>query len=95
MSSAFIALAVGTFLCSGGANTFNQISEKDRDALMVRTRSRPLASGRVSTEWAIRVGSVASLSGVGILLAGTNPMTAFLGATNIGLYALVYTPLKG
>lgn len=93
-SPVFLPLVVGTFLCSGGANTFNQIIERDRDALMTRTRTRPLCTGRISPQVAYSVGTAASLAGVAILLAGTNPTTAILGALNIGSYALIYTPMK-
>lgn len=94
LPSVFMALGLGTFLCSAGANTFNQVFERDRDALMSRTRARPLPSGLVTDEWAIKVACFVSITGIGILLMGTNPITALLGGVNIGLYAMVYTKLK-
>lgn len=92
--SVFASLAIGTFLCSGSANTFNQLIERDRDALMGRTKARTLPSGKVTPDTAMKIGIIGSMAGVGILWLGTNPVTAYLGAFNIGLYALGYTPLK-
>eukprot|EP00924_Labyrinthula_sp_SR-Ha-C_P006547 maker-scaffold_38-snap-gene-1.19-mRNA-1 protein AED:0.01 eAED:0.01 QI:181/1/1/1/1/1/2/129/404 len=89
----FVAVNVGTLLCSFSANTFNQIYEKDTDKKMFRTKQRPLPSGRVSESQAIRFGLGSGILGTGILLTA-GPVPALLGALNIGLYAGVYTPLK-
>lgn len=64
------------------------------DALMTRTRNRPLVRGLISTRGAAIFAILAGITGVTALYYGVNPTTACLGALNIGLYAAVYTPLK-
>jgi len=89
-----LSTALGTFLCSASANTWNQISEVPFDAQMVRTRNRPLVRRVISPSHAAAFGAVSGIAGVGILWACVNPLTAALGAFNIWLYAGAYTPLK-
>ena len=86
--------SLGTFLCSASANTFNQVFEVRNDGCMARTMRRPLPSGRCSRRHAAAFGVAAGLAGVLLLREKTNDLTARLGACNIGLYALCYTPLK-
>jgi len=88
------ATLAGTFLCSASANSFNQIIEISRDASMNRTMRRPLPSGRISPMHATCWAGAAGVAGVGTLAVGANPLTAALGATTLGLYTLVYTPMK-
>ena len=89
-----LAVSVGTTLQAFSANSYNQIWEVENDALMNRTKRRPLPTGRISRGHAAVWATACGAAGTGILLAGTNPLTAGLGLLNIGLYALVYTPLK-
>lgn len=84
----------GTFLCSASANTCNQLIEIRPDALMKRTANRPLPSGRMSPTHAAAFATMTGSLGVTTLALNTNLTTAMLGAGTIGLYALVYTPLK-
>ena len=85
---------LGTALAAGSANAFNQIIEVGRDRLMHRTQKRPLVRGamtrRAATAWATGMG----IGGTAILYAGTTPLAAALAAATIGLYVLVYTPMK-
>jgi len=90
----FASVLGGTFLMSASANSFNQLIEIRNDAAMNRTAKRPLPSGRISPTHARGWASLAGMAGVGTLFAGTNCMTAGLGATTLGLYTLVYTPMK-
>lgn len=85
---------IGTGLCAASAGTFNQVMERDIDRQMKRTQARPLPSGEVSAEKASVFGGLMGLSGVSLLLATTNPLTAALGAGNILLYAPIYTYSK-
>ena len=85
---------LGTSLTAFGANILNQWWETDRDALMERTRSRPLPSGRITSGRALAWGLASAIVGSVILAAGVNGLTAALAAGNILLYILVYTPLK-
>ncbi|MGX7667166.1 heme o synthase [Flavobacterium pedocola] len=89
----FILLAVGGYCMVGASNVFNQIIEKDLDALMDRTKNRPLPSGRISKQNAFILGAVLTVVGLAILYA-INPKTAMFGAISIFLYTSVYTPLK-
>jgi len=92
--SALAAATVGTTLAAASANTFNQTMEQQYDAMMRRTRQRPLPTGRISTTHAASFGAATGAASTALLAAFTNPATAFLGAANILLYAGVYTPLK-
>lgn len=89
-----VAVCAGTTLQAWSANAFNQVWEVENDALMKRTKRRPLPSGRMSRAHAAAYASASGLAGTGILLMGTNPLTAALGALNIGMYTLMYTPMK-
>jgi protoheme IX farnesyltransferase len=87
-------LTTGTTLCAASANALNMLYEPKWDALMTRTRNRPLVRGLISTRGAALFAVLAGSTGVLALYYGVNPTTAFLGAVNIGLYAGVYTPMK-
>ncbi|GAK74535.1 MULTISPECIES: heme o synthase [Nonlabens] len=88
-----LMLIVGGYFLVGSSNVFNQIIEKDLDALMKRTRNRPLPTGRISVSTAWVYGLIMAFSGIYILYL-INFATAFFGALSIILYAAVYTPLK-
>jgi protoheme IX farnesyltransferase len=87
-------LTTGTTLCSASANALNMLYEPRTDALMSRTRARPLVRKLISTRAAALFAAAAAAAGVAALWAGVNPTVAGLGAANIVLYAGVYTPLK-
>ncbi|KAJ5631459.1 Protohem IX farnesyltransferase mitochondria [Penicillium longicatenatum] len=89
-----IYLTVGTFLSCCSANTLNMMAEPKYDALMSRTRNRPLVRGLVSRRGAMLFAIGTAVVGLGLLYVGTNPTTTALSAANIFLYAFVYTPLK-
>ncbi len=86
-------LAVGGYCMVGASNAFNQVIEKDLDALMDRTKDRPVPSGRMSKSAALFVASLLTIVGI-VLLYTINPKTAMFGAISIFLYTSVYTPLK-
>ena len=87
-------LTTGTALCAASANTFNMLYEPQWDALMSRTRNRPLVRGLISKRGALIYGIMSGLVGVGALYYGVNSTVAILGGMNILLYAAVYTPMK-
>ncbi len=91
--STLILLGLGGFFMVGASNAFNQVIEKDTDALMLRTMNRPLPTGRMSVNFAMFVAVLFTLLGLGILYS-INPKTALFGAISIFLYTSVYTPLK-
>ncbi|APZ46426.1 protoheme IX farnesyltransferase [Polaribacter reichenbachii] len=86
-------LAVGGFFMVGASNTFNQIIEKDTDAIMQRTKNRPLPTGRMSVNFALTIAILLTVLGLSILYS-INPKTALFGAISIFIYTSVYTPLK-
>jgi protoheme IX farnesyltransferase len=88
-----VLLCVGGYFLVGSSNVFNQIIERDRDALMKRTQNRPLPTGRISVTHAWIYGLTMAFTGVYLLFL-INSVTAFFGALSIVLYAAVYTPLK-
>lgn len=85
---------IGTALVAGGTNAFNQLRERDVDALMRRTRGRPLPSGRITPRAAGVFAGIISLGGVGYLALAVNLLTAGLAALTLASYVLLYTPLK-
>lgn len=88
-----LLLAIGGYFMVGASNVFNQVIEKDTDKLMKRTQNRPLPTGRMSVNTAMRIGVVFAILGIAILYS-INPKTAMFGAISIFLYVSVYTPLK-
>ena len=86
-------LAFGGYCMVGASNAYNQVIEKDLDALMNRTKNRPIPAGRMSSKTAMVIAITLTLLGV-IALYFLNPKTAMFGAISIFLYTSVYTPLK-
>jgi len=86
-------LAIGGFFMVGASNAFNQIIEKDTDAIMKRTQNRPLPTGRMSVNVALTIAILFTILGLSILYS-INPKTALFGAISIFLYTSMYTPLK-
>jgi len=84
----------GTALCSAGASALNMVMERDVDAKMERTRSRPLPAGRLGMTEAAIFGSVLCVAGLAWLAFATNWLTVALGAAAILGYVFVYTPSK-
>jgi len=88
-----LLLAFGGYCMVGASNAFNQVIEKDLDALMNRTKNRPIPSGRMSTNKAMTLAVLMTILGV-VSLYVLNPKTAMFGAISIFIYTSVYTPLK-
>jgi len=87
-------LTTGTALCSASANSLNMLYEPATDALMSRTRNRPLVRRLISKPSALLFALITAATGITALYFGVNPTVSFLGATDIVLYAGIYTPLK-
>jgi heme o synthase len=85
---------IGVALIVAAANAFNMYLERDVDALMRRTRNRPLPAGRLAPEIAIGFGLFCAVMAMPLVRAGANPLTAALALASLVLYVLVYTPLK-
>ncbi len=88
-----LLLAFGGYCMVGASNAYNQVIEKDLDALMNRTKNRPIPSGRMSVQNAMIIAITMTLLGI-VSLYYLNPKTAMFGAISIFLYTSVYTPLK-
>jgi protoheme IX farnesyltransferase len=84
----------GTAMTAAGASVLNQFAERELDALMPRTKNRPLPAGRVEPLEALAWGVGLGICGVAILASGVNLLTALLGACTLLSYVFVYTPLK-
>jgi len=84
----------GTALVAGGAAVLNQVYERDTDALMRRTRMRPLPGGRVSAADATIFGLALAGAGLALLAVRANLFAALLALATIVIYLAVYTPMK-
>lgn len=88
-----ILLAFGGYFMVGASNAYNQIIEKDLDALMSRTKNRPIPAGRMSVKTAFLIATIFTVLGIAILYS-INRQTAMFGAISIFIYTCLYTPLK-
>ena len=84
----------GTALCAAGAAALNQWLERGPDALMERTRERPLPAQQITPTTALIFGLILSIAGSLQLYLGANPLAGLLGAATILSYVLIYTPMK-
>ena len=85
---------LGTVLSTGGALALNQFVEWELDALMERTRSRPIPSGRLGPKEAFFFGNLLMFGGIGLLFLTVGWLSAALTALSALCYNLIYTPLK-
>ena len=85
---------LGTALVACGAAALNQWWEREHDAKMPRTESRPIPAQELSAETVLVAGGVLSIAGLIHLAMFVNPLTSLLGAVTLLSYVLVYTPLK-
>ena len=88
-----LLLILGGFFVVGASNGFNQIIERNRDALMERTLNRPLPTGALSVKQAVIVCIILSFLGLTMLYI-INFRTAFFGFISMIIYLALYTPLK-
>ncbi|PYJ10038.1 MAG: protoheme IX farnesyltransferase [Verrucomicrobia bacterium] len=84
----------GTALAAAGASALNQWWERRLDALMLRTRDRPIPAGRMLPRSALIVGGLLGIAGVTYLTMTTNRLSAVLAGLTIAIYVFAYTPLK-
>jgi protoheme IX farnesyltransferase len=89
-----VAALAGTALAAFGANALNQYAERDLDAIMTRTRGRPLPAGRLAPRLARDLGVALVIAGVALLAVFTTWLAAALAAFSAVSYVLLYTPLK-
>ena len=91
---AMASAVAGTALVAGGAAVLNQVYERDTDALMRRTRTRPLPDGRVAFAEATLFGLALSAAGLALLATRANFTAALLALATLVVYLIVYTPMK-
>jgi protoheme IX farnesyltransferase len=84
----------GTALVAAGAAALNQLLEREYDAKMRRTASRPLPSGRLQPTTVMIFGGMCSVAGLIYLALLANLLTSVLGAVTLVSYLFIYTPLK-
>jgi protoheme IX farnesyltransferase len=89
-----LSTIVGTGLVAGGASAYNQTYERDADAMMTRTRLRPLPDGRLQVGEALIFATALSSLGLATLAVGVNTLTALVALATLVSYVAVYTPLK-
>lgn len=87
-------LLLGTVLVAAGTNALNQVVERDVDALMHRTRGRPLPAGRLQPRRAAATAWFLGAAGTAYLAVFVNGITALLAAATLLSYVALYTPLK-
>ncbi|HEY4157697.1 MAG TPA: heme o synthase [Polyangiaceae bacterium] len=85
---------LGTALVVASANALNMYIERETDALMRRTASRPLPTGRLSADTALWFALACGVVGLGVLVSCVNWASAGLALLALGSYVLAYTPLK-
>lgn len=92
--SLMLATLGGTALLACGAAALNQLAEREFDARMRRTETRPLPAGKLQPATVLFFGAACSIAGLLCLSLTVNLLTAFLGAITLVSYLFVYTPLK-
>lgn len=85
---------VATAFVVGAANALNMVAEADADAVMARTRKRPLPSGRLSSEVALGFGVLSASFGLNVLGLAAGGLACGLALLAFASYVFVYTPLK-
>jgi protoheme IX farnesyltransferase len=92
--SLLLHVVCGTALVAGGSAAFNQIAERRVDALMERTKRRPVADGRLSPRDALVFATVLSVAGLVWLALAANLLATGVAAATLVTYVWLYTPLK-
>ena len=93
-SGLLTAALVGTGLVAGGASVLNMVMERDTDALMQRTRTRPIPAGRIRPADARWFGALLTFGGLALLLSLCGALAALVAFSTWASYLFLYTPLK-
>ena len=89
-----LCVVTGSALVAAGGAAFNQVAERDLDALMSRTRSRPLPTGGVSPTAGGLFAAILSVAGLIVLVLGVNLVATAVALATLVSYAWIYTPMK-
>lgn len=92
--ASLLVACLGTGLVAGGAAALNQVDERDLDRLMIRTRERPVAEGRMSAGEGRIIALIFALAGLIVLWFGSTAAAAAVALITLSSYILIYTPLK-
>ncbi|MBX6325521.1 MAG: protoheme IX farnesyltransferase [Chthoniobacterales bacterium] len=92
--AALLRAVLGTAAAAAGAAALNEWWERQADALMLRTRTRPVPAGRMRPGKALALGVILSVCGVAYLAWACNALSAALAGVTILIYIFAYTPLK-
>lgn len=84
----------GTWLVASGSAALNELLERRTDAMMPRTRNRPLPAGRLSPDAALLIGFALIVGGLTCLYVFVNLLAAALAGLTMATYLFAYTPLK-
>ncbi|HKV93460.1 MAG TPA: heme o synthase [Candidatus Angelobacter sp.] len=85
---------IGIGMTCAGSAALNEVLERKIDALMRRTRNRPLPAGRMSLATGLTAGILATVAGSVFLALSTNVLTGVLAFATAVIYLALYTPLK-
>jgi protoheme IX farnesyltransferase len=91
---ALLHVVFGTAAAAAGAAALNQWWERRADALMRRTKARPIPAGRMPPPRALAIGAMLSIFGVAYLATVCNLLSAALTTITIAIYIFAYTPMK-
>ena len=94
LNTGAILPVLGILLLACGSAAFNHYQERNTDALMERTKERPIPSGKISTKFTLGIATILIIIGSTLLLFGSNLIALSLGLLNLFWYNVVYTPLK-
>lgn len=90
----FIFLLIGVLLLACGSAALNHYQERKTDALMTRTKNRPIPSGRINPTAALEISVILILIGIVLIALAGNLISALFGILNLIWYNAIYTPLK-
>lgn len=85
---------LGVFLLACGSSALNHFQEKDKDALMDRTKGRPIPSGRITPNGVLVYAFILIVFSSLIIYYSANTTALILGWINLFWYNVIYTPLK-
>lgn len=85
---------IGVFLLACGSSAFNHYQERETDAKMERTKTRPIASGLVTPLYGLATASFLSISGLALIYFSSNFTAMLLGIVALIWYNIIYTPMK-